>query len=160
MDTPWWLWKWSNECQERRCSSSNEFINSIKLLIVRLRWLGWSRVVRRRSRPGVDTTNRSGLLLWLSQAGKMEVVDDFGGRVMVVCDGIQLRHDGSEVVIEQIGLESRGEGLGTPRCGDPYGRERQITKIWVDLPPLNQGETLVWVTESMLSLESEGLPSL
>ncbi|RHN60734.1 hypothetical protein MtrunA17_Chr4g0029041 [Medicago truncatula] len=90
----------------------------------------------------------------------MEVVDDFGGRVMVVCDGIRLRHDGSEVVIEQTGLESRGEGLGTPRCGDPYGRERQITKIWVDLPPLNQGETLVWVNESMLSSEREGPPSL
>jgi len=37
---------------------------------------------------GVETTIRSGLLLWLSQAGKMEVVDDVGGRVMVVWDGI------------------------------------------------------------------------
>jgi len=34
-----------------------------------------------------------------------------------------MRHDGSEVVIEKPDLESKREGLGTPRCGDPYGRK-------------------------------------
>jgi len=34
-----------------------------------------------------------------------------------------MRHDGNEVVIEKPDLESKGEGLGTPRYDDPYGRE-------------------------------------
>jgi len=53
--------------------------------------------------------------------------------------------------MEKHGLERKGEELGTPRSGDPYGRGRQITMIWAVFPLLNQRETLVWVAEIMLS---------
>jgi hypothetical protein len=57
--------------------------------------------------------------------------------------------------MEKHGLERKGEEQGTPRSGYPYGRGRQITMIWVVLPPLNQGETLVWVAEIMLSFREK-----